>query len=75
MIAFIIIGNSCVSFTNVRGVNHRIKGPAVMYRNGTGYWEFNGKKHRLDGPAVEDGMQRVWYVHDDRLSFTKSVMI
>lgn len=50
------------------GVIHRLDGPAIIYRDGTEYWFFNGKIHRdEDKPAVitPHGLHE-WYHHGKR---------
>jgi hypothetical protein len=44
------------------GTIHRQYGPAIIYKNGSTHWIFNGLKHRSDGPASEwsDGAKQWW---------------
>ncbi len=46
----------------VKGIRHRLDGPAVTFKDGSQLWYLDGKSHRTDGPAEiwSDGYE-VWY--------------
>jgi hypothetical protein len=42
---------------------HRDRGPAVIQKNGTLEYYYEGKRHRIDGPAVivpSSGLEQYW---------------
>lgn len=44
---------------------HREDGPAIVFRDNSELWIFNGKRHRVDGPAFimkSDGISK-WYLN------------
>lgn len=57
------------AYYNKDGQYHRIHGPAIIHKNGSGIWFKNGKRHRINGPAVEyaDGWKE-WWEDGTRLS-------
>jgi hypothetical protein len=48
----------------LKGLRHRVDGPAIEYENGDKHWYFNGLYHRDDGPAIEckNGF-KAWYIN------------
>lgn len=36
------------------GKPHRVDAPASLYKNGSCFWYFNGKRHCTTGQAIED---------------------
>ena len=56
------------SWVDMEGFNHRINGPAVIYKDGDMLWYRHGKLHRDDGPAVDwpSESRFIWYKHGER---------
>ena len=49
----------------LKGLLHRVNGPALEMKSGTKHWYINGKHHREDGPAIEySNGDKVWYLND-----------
>ena len=47
---------------NEKGQIHRVKGPAIEWKNGDKYWCQNNELHRLYGPAKEYANgDKEWY--------------
>jgi hypothetical protein len=65
----------------LKGLYHRMDGPAYISLDGSKYWYFEGRIHRMDGPAIEfpNGSNSYWYhgksTTEEAIELLKKMMI
>lgn len=55
--------HGAIIWSDSKGHNHRLDGPAIIRPDGAKFWYKNGKRHRIGGPACYgyDGEGERWY--------------
>ena len=63
----VLVYDNRTEWFNMKGVLHRIDGPAFEGSDGDKQWWVNGQLHRLDGPAIiwSNG-SKTWFVNGQR---------